>query len=81
MTSEFSFEKAYARLEEILQKLNSNTCPLEESLKLFEEADQLIKHAGRRLMEAEKKIEVLIKNRSGGAELQEFNPPNRQVLS
>lgn len=77
----FSFEKAYKRLEEILERLNSGDSPLEESLKLFEEADKLIRVAGRRLSDAEQKIQILIKNRQGESELQEFTPPNRQVIS
>lgn len=81
MEDKFSFEKAYARLEEILQKLNNGECPLEESLKLFEEADSLINAAGKRLVEAEQKIQILIKNRSGASELQDFQPVSRQVIS
>jgi exodeoxyribonuclease VII small subunit len=60
-----SFEAAYARLEEILEKMNSGKASLEDSLKLYEEADKLINWCSKRLTEAEKKIEVLIKNREG----------------
>lgn len=60
-----SFEAAFARLEEILEKMNSGTIPLDESLKLYEEADQLIAICQKRLNEAERKVEVLIKNRNG----------------
>lgn len=61
--SEFSFEKAYARLEEILEKMNSGKVSLDESLKLYEEADKLISSCTTRLSEAEQKIEKLVKNR------------------
>lgn len=60
-----SFEAAFARLEEILEKLNTGTISLDDSLKLYEEADQLIATCNKRLNDAERKIEVLIKNRSG----------------
>lgn len=61
-----SFEAGFHRLEEILEKMNSNTISLDESLKLFEEADKLINSCSKRLNEAEKKVEILIKNRSNG---------------
>jgi exodeoxyribonuclease VII small subunit len=63
--SPLSFEAAYARLEEILEKMNSGKVPLEDSLKIYEEADRLIHWCSKRLTEAEKKIEILIKNRDG----------------
>ncbi|CAF23344.1 exodeoxyribonuclease VII small subunit [Candidatus Protochlamydia amoebophila] len=60
-----SFETALCRLEEILEKMNSGTVSLDESLKLYEEADQLIIICNKRLNDAERKIEILVKNRSG----------------
>ena len=36
------FEEAYRRLEEILEKMNSGKASLDDSLKLYEEADKLI---------------------------------------
>lgn len=63
---EMSFETGFHRLEAILEKMNSSTISLDESLKLFEEADQLINTCSKRLTDAERKIEVLIKNRNTG---------------
>lgn len=60
-----NFESAFKRLEEILEKLNSGSIPLDESLKLYEEADSLIKLCSQKLNHAENKIEQLIKQRSG----------------
>lgn len=60
-----SFEAAFARLEKILEKMNTGTISLDESLKLYEEADSLISRCSKKLNEAEKKIEILIKNRGG----------------
>lgn len=74
--SEQTFESALLRLEQILEKMNSGAVPLEESLKLYEEADQLIAACSKKLNDAEKKIEVLIKNRSGEPTLQPFSPNN-----
>jgi exodeoxyribonuclease VII small subunit len=59
-----SFEKAFERLEQILEKMNSGKTPLEESLKLFEEAEKLIGNCSSRLTQAEQKIEQLIKNKT-----------------
>lgn len=63
---ELSFEDCFHRLEEILERMNSNTIGLDESLKLFEEADKLINGCSKRLNEAERKIEILVKNRATG---------------
>lgn len=64
MTQEtLSFEKAFERLEQILSTMNSGKIPLEESLKLFEEAELLIQTCNLRLTSAEQKIEQLIKNK------------------
>lgn len=59
-----SFEKAFERLEQILEAMNSGKTPLEESLKLFEEAEKLMRTCSSRLTTAEQKIEQLIKNRT-----------------
>ena len=74
----FNFEKAFHRLEEILEKLNSGDTPLDESLKLYEEADRLINSCNRKLVDAEKKIEILIKNRNGELALGQDHRPITQ---
>ena len=58
-----TFEEAYARLEQILEKMNSASVSLDDSIKLYEEADKLVQYCQGRLMDAEQKIEILIKNR------------------
>lgn len=73
-----SFEQAYARLEQILEVMNSGKSSLDESLKLYEEADRLISSCSIRLNEAEKKIETLLKNRSGELVLNENGQPAKQ---
>ncbi|MBS0620439.1 MAG: exodeoxyribonuclease VII small subunit [Verrucomicrobia bacterium] len=80
MTSEPTFETAYARLEEILEKMNSGKVPLEESLKLYEEADGLISWCSKRLTDAEKKIEILIKNREGQLALDTQGRPRTEAF-
>jgi exodeoxyribonuclease VII small subunit len=62
---EITFEAAFSRLEEILERMNSGAITLDESLTLYEEADQLILLCNKRLNSAERRIETLIKNRAG----------------
>lgn len=88
-SKEHSFEKAYARLEEIVQKLNAGQASLEDSLKLYEEADLLIHSCNKKLLDAEQKVQTLIKNRSGDVALntegkpamQPFTPSEHQYLN
>ncbi len=61
-----TFEDAYGRLEEILEKMNRGTVSLEDSLSLYEEADTLLQYCTKTLDQADKKIQLLIKNREGG---------------
>jgi exodeoxyribonuclease VII small subunit len=74
------FEEAYSRLEEILEKMNSGKASLDDSLKLYEEADKLIVTCQKKLSEAEKKIEMMIKNRSGEVVLDEAGNPTVQAF-
>ncbi len=79
MTQEtLSFEKAFERLEQILEAMNSGKIPLEESIKLFEEAEKLMRHCGTRLNAAEQKIEKLIKSRTGEVALDETQKPKTE---
>lgn len=73
-----SFESAFLRLEEILEKMNSGSPTLDESLKLYEEADKLINTCSSRLNAAERKIEILIKNRKGEPALDQDQKPITQ---
>ena len=75
------FEEAYKRLEEILQAMNSGKVELDESLKMYEEADKLIVTCQKKLVEAEKKIEVLVKNRSGEVAKDEAGAPMKELFT
>jgi exodeoxyribonuclease VII small subunit len=57
---EKKFEKALARLEEIVQKLEEGDMTLEDSLKAFEEGIKLSRFLARKLDEAERKVETLL---------------------
>ena len=58
------YEEAMEKLEEITQKLEEGNLPLEEALQNFEEGMNLISFCERKLEEAGKKIEVLIKEKN-----------------
>ncbi len=55
------FEKSLKRLEEIVSKVEGETLPLDESLKLYEEGKKLIVSLEKTLREAERKVEELQK--------------------
>ena len=54
--AEMTFETAMARLEEIVALLESGSCSLDESLKLFEEGTKLTAFCSDSLKKAEQKI-------------------------
>ena len=56
MATEWTFEKAMARLEQIVAALESGRCTLDDSLKLFEEGTKLTAYCSNMLKEAEQKI-------------------------
>ena len=53
------FEKSLKRLEEIVAKVEGETLPLEESLKLYEEGKKLIASLEKTLNAAERKVAEL----------------------
>ena len=55
------FEEALARLEDIVKKMEAGDMTLEESLKAFEEGIKLARLCSRKLDEAERRVEILLK--------------------
>ncbi len=55
-----SFEEILARLEGVVQRLESEELPLEESLAAFEEGVKLSRLGAKRLDDAERKVEQLL---------------------
>lgn len=51
-----TYEQAYKKLEEILEKLESKGASLDESLSLYEEGISLYKHCNKLLEDAQIKI-------------------------
>jgi len=60
-----TFEEALARLETIVRELEEADLPLERSLTVFEEGVRLSRLLHERLNEAERKVEILMKNEDG----------------
>jgi exodeoxyribonuclease VII small subunit len=70
--AEKKFEAALERLEEIVKELESGDLPLEQSLKLFEEGIKLSRICNKRLEDAERRVEILLKDKAGNITAQPF---------
>jgi exodeoxyribonuclease VII small subunit len=63
--TDLKFEDCLARLEQIVAALEAGNLPLEDSLKVFEEGVALARRCTKYLDEAERRIEMLVKDESG----------------
>lgn len=71
---EKTFEASLDELEKIVGQLEDGDLPLEKSLKLFEDGVKLSRECKDRLMKAERRIEILMKDADGSPSLQELEP-------
>jgi len=55
------FEDALGKLEDIVRRMEAGDMTLEESLKAFEEGIKLARLCSRKLDEAERRVEMLLK--------------------
>lgn len=62
MADEMTYEKAVKRLEEIVDLLEKNEAPLDESMKLFEEGTKLALYCNDKLTKAKQKITEINKD-------------------
>jgi exodeoxyribonuclease VII small subunit len=72
------FETALKKLEDIVRRLEGGSLSLDDSLKAFEEG---VKHAAfctKKLDEAERKVEVLLKRKDGSFGREPFEPEEQQ---
>ena len=60
-----SFESSLESLEEIVQQLEGGDLPLEKSLELFEQGIKLSRQCQERLSQAERRIEILLRDNQG----------------
>ncbi len=76
MNAKNSFETSLSSLEKIVRKLEEGDLTLEESLKLFEDGVRLSRECQERLDQAERRIEILLKDENGNPVLQTFEKDN-----
>lgn len=76
MSKEINYEESIKKLEKIVSDLEKGKLPLEDSLKKYEEGVKLASACTKKLNEAKRKIEVLVKKRGAPDELElkSFNP-------
>ena len=67
-----SFEASLEALEEIVHQLENGDLPLEKSLELFENGIRLSRQCQERLNQAERRIEVLLRDNQGRPVVSEF---------
>ncbi len=65
-----TFELSLKELEKIVRRLEDGDLPLEDSLKLFEDGVKLSRECQERLNQAERRIEVLLKDENGNPQLE-----------
>ena len=65
-----TFETSLQELERIVRRLEEGDSSLEDSLKLFEDGVRLSRECQERLNQAERRIEVLLKDENGNPTLQ-----------
>lgn len=71
--AEQKFEEAFQKLEAIVKKLEEGNLSLEEALKSFEEGVRLSRFCSKKLDEAEKKVEILLKESDGRLSAKPFS--------
>ena len=71
---EKSFETSLLELEQIVGMLENGDLPLEESLELFEKGIKLSRECRTRLTNAERRIEILLKDSNGNLTAEAIEP-------
>jgi exodeoxyribonuclease VII small subunit len=61
-----TFEEALQELEGIVNRLEQGDLPLEEALQLFEKGVKLSRYCHTKLDEAQKRVEILLKDEKSG---------------
>jgi len=69
-----SFESAMSRLEEIVGQMESADLPLDKIIDKYEEGMKLLGFCEQKLQAAEKKIELLTRNKDGKWQRAESDP-------
>jgi exodeoxyribonuclease VII small subunit len=69
-----NFEASLEELERIVRQLEQGELPLEKSLELFEQGVKLSRECQERLNQAERRIEILMRDNQGRATVKPFEP-------
>ena len=69
-----SFESSLEQLELIVRELEQGELPLERSLELFEQGVKLSRECQERLSQAERRIEILMRDNQGRTAARPFEP-------
>lgn len=69
------FEEALDELDKIVHRLENTALPLDEALSLFEEGIKLSRFCSAKLEEAEKKVEILLRDEQGNIHQKPFEEP------
>src|SRR5207237_2592565 len=77
-TTSNEFEKAFAELEQIVKRLESEELPLDESLELFEKGIRLSRFCNQKLEEVAKKIELILADSKGQPVVEPFEPEEEE---
>ena len=78
MSDSPDFESALKKLEEIVKKLESGELSLDSALELFEEGIKLSRFCHTKLEQAERRVEILLKNGSAQPRAVPFEAENEQ---
>jgi exodeoxyribonuclease VII small subunit len=70
-----TFEASLEALEQIVRQLEDGDLPLEKSLELFEQGIRLSRECQERLSQAERRIEILLRDNQGRPVAATFNEP------
>ena len=73
--SNINFEKTFAELEDLVNKIEEGDLSLEESLKCFERGMLLTKNSQQALSEAEQKVKILLE-KNNNSSLENFDTSN-----
>jgi exodeoxyribonuclease VII small subunit len=79
--AEIKFEEGLKRLEKIVDELEAGNIPLEEALEKYEEGIKLSKLCAKKLEEAKKRVEILLKSGDGTIELKPFDEKEAGIKS
>lgn len=70
-----SFEASLEALEQIVRQLESGDLPLDKSLELFEQGIRLSRECQERLSQAERRIEILLRDNQGRPVVNTYSAP------